>query len=412
MNIKFKLFFKPLLLLALSFTSCQNDDLEDSQLEANAFSEFKLSRASGDRIYNFTIGSGDGANVSDLIITNKIEPNENIESIFLISEAVTLQESIVENEAPIEVIRHQILLTVPDIESVRTFNFDMGTRTTYRIWNIRNRGTLSGLPTGDGQQSNFLVENIDGNDFAITSLGEAITVNLIPLIEDNTQSFPEMEDQGDVIPLGQPSAPETGFTFTFDQDVDFTFGEGMNATTFSNAETTIEALVTVGEEPAEPSDAALRVDFTPSNVINEDGSDAGFFFGGAVLDITELGSSSIDFSGSNKSITLNVFSNIAFNIRIQISNAEGEAGDRTNVTSPPPGFKDGAHTGSGWEQITIDFNDNVTTVFGVDGIAGGNPQNEALDGIYNRLQLQFEALPTGLTSRVYIDNINYLTVEN
>lgn len=406
MNIKFKHFFKPLFITALLLSSCQGDDLEDSSLDQNSFSEFKISRAGGDRIYNLTIGS-DETRASDLIITNKITETENIESIFVISEAVTLNEVVVENSDPIEVIRHQIITTFTDIEGVRNFNFDMGTRTTYRIWNIRNRGNLTGLPGSNSTNDTaFLVENIDGDDFAITSLGEAVTVNLIPFIEDNVQSVVPTEPIGDNIPEGQPEAPSTGFTFTFDEDADFTFGMGNNSSTFSNDESTIVAEVTAGAVPSEPSDSALRVDLTAVN------TSGGFYFAGTIFDITDLNLPAVDFTGSNKTIIANVYSTNPLGFRVQVSNAEGEAGDRTNVASPTPGFKQASHSGSGWEQITIDFNDGVNTVFGLDGILGGQPQMEPLDGVYNRIQLQFEDLPRGVESTIFVDNINYVGTSN
>lgn len=407
MSIKFKQLFKTLLVLPLLFTSCQNDDLVDSKLDPNSFSEFKLSRAGGDRIYNFTIGVDD-AFASDLIITNKITNNEGFESIFIISEAVVLDEVVVENEPAIQVIRHQILSTLPTIEAVREFNFDMGIQTTYRIWNIRNRGVINGLDNSSTGNSIALVENIYGDDFAITSLGEAITVNMVPFIENNVQSQVPTEPVTDAIPEGQPSAPTSGFTLTFDENIDYTFGDGGNSSFFANTESEIVALVTAGDPPSDPVDNALRVDFTPSNVINAEGQDQGFFFGGTIFELSELGLPEVDFTGTNKTITLNVFSNTAFNVRVQISDAELQGENRNNVSSPTPGFKNGSHAGEGWQQIEIDFSSGVSTIFELEGVEGGQPQTMPLDGFYNRIQLQFEGLPTGLESTVFVDNINYI----
>lgn len=218
----------------------------------------------------------------------------------------------------------------------------------------------------------------------------------------NPQPVPEPEPEPvPVLPL-----VSTGFTITFDEMVDYTFGMGNNASIFSNDESTISAEVTSADVPVGSSDVALKVELTPGL------TSGNFYFAGTILDISNLGFPEIDFSGSNKSIIVNVYSTVAFGFRVQIQDAEGDGVDRSNVASPTPGFKDAAHTGSGWEQITIDFNEGVNTIFGVDGIVGGQPQMEPLDGIYNRVQLQFESLPVGVSSTIFIDNFNYSPNDN
>ena len=222
-----------------------------------------------------------------------------------------------------------------------------------------------------------------------------------PVVDPPVVDPPVVVDQGVVIPAGQPAVATTGFTITFDEMSDFTFGMDNSANTFSNEESAITAEVTAGDVPATPSDAALKVDLTPSN------TSGGFYFAGTILDITDLGLEAIDFSGDNKSITANVYSEVPVGFRVQVSNAEGEVGNRDNVALPTPGFKDGQHSGSGWEQITIDFSNGVNTIFGLDGVNGGQPQSEPIDGVYNRIQFQFEALPLDVLSTIFVDNVNY-----
>ncbi len=222
-----------------------------------------------------------------------------------------------------------------------------------------------------------------------------------PVVDPPVVDPPVVVDPGVVIPAGQPAVATTGFTITFDEMSDFTFGMDNSANTFSNEESAITAEVTAGDVPATPSDAALKVDLTPSN------TSGGFYFAGTILDITDLGLEAIDFSGDNKSITANVYSEVPVGFRVQVSNAEGEPGNRGNVALPTPGFKDGQHSGSGWEQITIDFSNGVNTIFGLDGVNGGQPQSEPIDGVYNRIQFQFEALPLDVLSTIFVDNVNY-----
>ena len=248
------------------------------------------------------------------------------------------------------------------------------------------------------EELQVLLDNIAAENERLDSLFNT------PIDVPPVDEIPVVEPVDVAVPPGQPAAPADGFTISFDEATDFSFGEDTsNAETFSNNESVITAeVISEGEN-------AIKVDFTPSNVINEDGTDAGFFFGGTILDISELGFPEVDFSGTDKSITVNVFSTVPLGFRIQVSDAEGEGDDRANVASPTPGFKDGAHTGSGWEQITIDFSNGVNTIFGADsiGISGGQSIAEPLEGVYNRLQFQFEQLPREVLSTIFIDNVNY-----
>lgn len=220
---------------------------------------------------------------------------------------------------------------------------------------------------------------------------------------------PDTEDPIDPdainIPAGQPVAATGGSTLTFDEMVDFTFGEENNANTFSNVQSVINAEVTPGDEPAATPDQSLQVEITPSTLNDAGDGDQGFYFAGTTLELENLGLDLVDFSGANKVITANVYSEVPVGFRVQVSSATGDP--LVTQTSPAPGFKQEQHSGSGWEQIEIDFNSGVSTVFGLDGVQGGQPQSLPIDGVYNTLQFQFEGLPTDDLSRIFVDNVVY-----
>lgn len=207
------------------------------------------------------------------------------------------------------------------------------------------------------------------------------------------------------IPAGQPVAATGGSTLTFDEMVDFTFGEENSANTFSNVQSVINAEVTPGDEPAATPDQSLQVEITPSTLNDAGDDDQGFYFAGTTLELDNLGLDLVDFSGANKVITANVYSEVPVGFRVQVSSATGDP--LVTQTSPAPGFKQVQHSGSGWEQIEIDFNSGVSTVFGLDGVVGGMPQSLPIDGVYNILQFQFEGLPSGVLSRLFVDNVVY-----
>lgn len=210
------------------------------------------------------------------------------------------------------------------------------------------------------------------------------------------------------IPTGQPGTAMGGSTITFDEDIDFTFGDGLSASAFANSQSMINAKVTTGDEPAATPDAALQVEITPSTLNDAGDGDQGFYFAGTTFELDNLGVDLVDFTGTNKVITANVYSDVQVGFRVQVSSVSREDGSLQQT--PAPGYKQFQHPGGGWSQISIDFSSGVSTVFGFPaevGIQGGQNQTLPLDGNYNTLQFQFEGLAPDVLARIFVDNVVY-----
>lgn len=105
--------------------------------------------------------------------------------------------------------------------------------------------------------------------------------------------------------------------------------------------------------------------------------------------------SPVDFSGTDKTIALKLYSTVATNFLVKFSGGIDGARDVEVVT---------AHTGSGWEDLTFNFLTN-----GVKSFIDGDPENGQIfvpDGQYENLDLfvGFAADP-GISSTFYLDDI-------
>lgn len=120
-------------------------------------------------------------------------------------------------------------------------------------------------------------------------------------------------------------------------------------------------------------------------------TNSGSDFEGASIDLT----SPVDFGGAEKTITMQMYSDVSVSVRLQANNGvNGERQVEVNST----------HTGSGWEMLSFDFN-TATNTF-LDGNSGFGEANVP-DGQFNQLTVFVD--PGGQTAGTFLfDNIELM----
>ncbi|WP_394750820.1 hypothetical protein [Spongiimicrobium salis] len=113
-------------------------------------------------------------------------------------------------------------------------------------------------------------------------------------------------------------------------------------------------------------------------------TNSGADFEGASIDLT----SPVDFGGAEKTITMQMYSEVAVSVRLQANN--GVNGERQVEVNA-------AHTGSGWEMLSFDFN-TATNTF-LDGNSGFGEPNVP-DGQFNQLTVFVD--PGGQTTGTFL----------
>ena len=194
-------------------------------------------------------------------------------------------------------------------------------------------------------------------------------------------------------------------TITFDNpDVDvlansFSFGDIASINVVENP-------VAGGTNPEVSNVFEAVVDTSLGNGFN------GFGFG-----VEASGLEILDFTADAKSITVSVYSEVAFTLQAQIGNGQDENG--IDIITPRPANTTAVHGGSGWEDLVFDF--SISPLFNPfsnnpDAPAGGTeiPAEEIgeITGTYNAIQFQFNGAPADAMTTFYLDNINYVSTSD
>ncbi len=265
---------------------------------------------------------------------------------------------------------------------------------------------LNGFTNCEVVTSFFVQENFDqdGNPITPTLGEEDLTVCgrndevLASRIQDVEMSNIEVEER---IARLQDQSP-TISSITFDE-ADFDFA----GNSFNFGDVSMVGIIDNPDLGGTNSDASM----VHQTVVD---TNLGNGFNGVGFDIEAIGFEEFDFTGDNKQITVSVWSNVPFTFQAQIS--DGRDADGVDIIEPRPAFKTAEHTGSGWEDLVFDFSTgplfnpflNNNTAPG-----GGSEISEAdfgqISGQYNRVQFQFNGVPSNTVSTFYIDNIEYIS---
>ena len=208
--------------------------------------------------------------------------------------------------------------------------------------------------------------------------------------------------------------PEKVSFIQFDEaGVDYTLG-GANVFVFSNGDdpTTdvVEPTTTLNGNAV--TDAPMQPNSNDTTALEVLIDTDGFGFAGLGIPLENINVENIDFSGANKTITVSVWSEVAFVLQVAIGNGRDENG--VDIVDPRPAFKTAPHSGNGWEDIVIDF--STASLFNPFVNAPGAPMGGTeipaaelgeVSGTYNSIQFQFNDAPSMGMSTFYIDNVSY-----